>query len=123
MATELSLDPDECLQTDVQSETAATIIEETATNGENENSSGTTILSLLDEVCELTKNGYKKCEEAQNLLENVFTKLGEIRDIFLKLEETSRPKIVDEVAERPQLFHTLVTFMAQVYKGMYRPTR
>ena len=71
----------------------------------------------IDKLFQLTSSGYTKREGSNELLEEVFELLVDIRDGLMKLTKSEQEKVAEEVGERPEFISLLVPFMVQVYKG------
>ena len=77
------------------------------------------ILLNIDTLINLTKNGYNKQEEgaAQQLLEAVITKFGELRCAIVELEKSQMQEYAKKILEQdPNLIAMLAPFMLEVYR-------
>ena len=78
---------------------------------------------LVCELQELTKDGYrlhvsKNSESDSNqMLETIFTKMEELREGFLALDNKVAKLQSEKIAAKPHFMTSMASFMAQVYKG------
>lgn len=112
-ATSSSSPPSAGVNADACDETAAT------SRVTEQNGSTHLLLNSLDKLFELTLSGYAKKEDSHELLEKVITELVNIRQTFVKLDETDQKAFADGIGGRPEFMASLVPFMVQVYEGEY----